>query len=197
MCKEINKLEVIKEVRGNDLCFARGNETVILPTKESHNAGYDIYANFEEDYMIIDCHETKKIPTNLYSACSEDYYIQLVERGSTGTKGIGQRCGVVDSSYRGAWFVPITNHNDYKPLFIIKEDKLNELKEGLIEENKTMLQNTETSIEDHVTFYSYEKALCQAVIIPVPKMEVMEISLDNLKHLTTERGETCLGSSGK
>ena len=117
------------------------------------------------------------IPTGLYSAFCEDYYIQLVERGSTGSKGIAQRCGVIDSSYRGEWFVPITNTTD-KELIISKEIK-------------------ETTVTKDYIAYPYNKAICQAVLLPVPKVEIKEISIDEFLKLESDRGTGCLGSSGK
>lgn len=167
----------------NKLFFARKNETVILPTKKDENAGYDIYANFEENYIAIPAHKTVLIPTGLYSACSKDYYIQLLERGSTGTKGIAQRCGVIDSGYRGEWFVPITNTTDC--LLVISKVKIEALeKELMVPKNLIIL-------------YPYEKAICQAAVLPVPKMEVEEISVDEIMNIKSERGTGSLGSSGK
>ena len=87
--------------------FTKLSEDTIVPSKSKSNAGYDIYANFSEPYMLIHPHETLMIPTKLASVFSEKYYMQLFERGSTGTKGIGQRCGVIDASFRGEWFLPI------------------------------------------------------------------------------------------
>lgn len=191
---------MINQVKGNELYFAKLREDVKMPTKDSENAGYDIYANFKEDYMLIQPHETKMIPTGLLSACSEDYVILLQERGSTGTKGIAQRCGVIDSGYRGEWFVPITNTTN-KPLYIVKKEKLYDLKETLKSENEgsygIIMQNTETVLEDHVTIYPYEKAITQAIIVPVPKMEVQETSVDELRAIPSKRGEGKTGSSGK
>lgn len=74
--------------------FARKNETVILPSKRDEDMGYDIYANFEEPYLIIKPRNVVLIPTGLYSACDEDYGFILKERGSTGTKGMAVRCGI-------------------------------------------------------------------------------------------------------
>lgn len=167
----------------NELFFARKNETVILPTKNDENAGYDIYANFEEDYMVIPPHTTKMIPTGLYSACSKDYYIQLLERGSTGTKGIAQRCGVIDSGYRGEWFVPLTNTTSN--LIVISKVDVDEIVENLC------------AARNSVIIYPYSKAICQAAILPVPKMEVKEISVDEIMNIKSERGTGSLGSSGK
>lgn len=192
-----NKYYQFKNNKNNDLYFAKVRESAKIPTKDDENMGYDIYANFEEDYMLINPHETKMIPTGICSACSEDYAIVLKERGSTGTKGIGQRCGVIDSGYRNEWFVPITNTND-KPLIISKkytgkkenkEDDKTEKIEALIEVYGQIAPNS--------IVYPYIKAICQAVVLPVPKMNVKEISLEELKAIPSKRGEGCLGSSGK
>lgn len=163
----------------NKLYFSKVKKGAIIPTKESENAGYDIYACFEQDYITIESHKTVMIPTGIASACSEDYYVQLQERGSTGTKGMAQRCGVIDSGYRNEWFVPITNTNN-KPITIVK---------------------LHSSISDDILYehiiYPYEKAICQAVIIPVPRMEVKEISYEELKSIKSKRGMGALGSSNK
>ena len=45
--------------------------------------------------------------------------------------------------------------------------------------------------------YPYTKAICQALLLPVPKVEIEEISLEELKAIPSERGEGKLGSSGK
>lgn len=158
--------------------FARLNDTVILPSKSTENAGYDIYANFELDYITIEPGKVCMVPTGLISCCSEDYYFQLQERGSTGTKNISQRCGVIDSGYRGEWFIPITNLNKV-PLVIGKR---------YCDKNKLNFA--------HI-FYPYEKAICQAVLLPVPKVEVFELSVENIMKIASIRGEGKLGSSSK
>lgn len=162
--------------------FSKVKPNAIIPFKSEENAGYDIYANFDSDCIIINPHKTKMIPTGIASACSNDYYFQLFERGSTGTKGIGQRCGVIDSSYRGEWFVPLTNHNNY-PIAIIKENA-----------DKDMIIR---SWGNRTIFYPYEKAICQAVLLPVPKVDIKEIDYETLKEFKSERGLGALGSSGK
>lgn len=93
---EYNKLksEENKKMENQEtIFFARTNETVVIPSKNEENAGYDIYANFSDDFVAIPPHNTFMIPTGLISACDAKYYFQLFERGSTGTKGIAQRCG--------------------------------------------------------------------------------------------------------
>ena len=73
--------------------FSKLYEDVKIPSKREEDAGYDIYPYFKEDYIMINPHETKLINTGLISAFDKDYVAILKERGSTGTKGIGQRSG--------------------------------------------------------------------------------------------------------
>lgn len=157
--------------------FARTTETAKIPTKKLENAGYDIYADFEDEYVIIKPHQTVMIPTNIASVIPNTHYFQLFERGSTGTKGIAQRCGVIDSGFRNTWFVPITNTNDVD-MIIYKE-----------------------SYTDIIFFegvrYPYSKAICQAVLLPVPQVEIEEITMDELLSNKSERGIGMLGSSNK
>lgn len=169
-------------IREDVIYFAKDNESVIIPSKREEDAGYDIYANFEGDFIEILPHTTKMIPTGLRSAFDKKWFIQLNERGSTGTKGMAQRCGVIDSGYRGEWMIPITNTNDY-PIFIVKE----EYKEELI----NSLDNVKA------LFYPYEKAICQAILLEVPKVKVETLTVEDLMKITSERGEGKIGSSGK
>lgn len=173
-----------KTVKGNDLFFAKVKENAIIPTKDSANMGYDVYACFDEPYMVIKPHQTRLIPTGIASAVSEDYAIVLKERSSTGSKGIAQRCGVIDSNYRGEWFVPITNTTN-NIIIISKLDEEETIKEYCDEVRGDML------------IYPYSKAITQAVILPVPKMNVNELSYEQLCEYETDRGTGALGSTGK
>ena len=167
----------MKKVDDNKVFWARDNETVKIPTKREEDAGWDIYANFEEDMWVIQPHTTVMIPTNLRSAFSPKWVAILEERGSTGTKGIAQRCGVIDSGFRNAWMIPITNTTN-KPIVILKKGV--EI-EGL----------------DEVVIYPYEKAIAQAIFVEVPKLQSEEISVEELLNIKSERGEGMLGSSKK
>lgn len=162
--------------------FAKVRPTAIIPTKRIEDAGYDIYANFNEDYIIINPHETKMIPTGIASACDTDYCFILKERGSTGTKGLAQRCGVIDSGYRSEWFVPITNTTDF-PIIISKGMSLGEIFGEVI--------------PNGVIVYPYTKAIAQALLIPVPTVDIEEYTYDELKTIPSERGVGALGSSEK
>lgn len=170
--------------------FTKLKEDAKIPSKTEGNAGYDVYALFPEAYRIIKPHETVMIPTGIASIIEQDFYFQLFERGSTGTKGIGQRCGVIDSSYRGEWFIPITNHND-SPLVISKVKLEDFLLDCACDDNYSI------DCDSQVVFYPYEKALTQAVLLPVPKTLIKEISNEEFAKYGTDRGAGMLGSSGK
>lgn len=158
--------------------FAKTKPDAKIPTKRVEDAGFDIYACFDEDYIKIKSHETKLIPTGIASACDVDYAFILKERGSTGTKGIAQRCGVIDSGYRNEWFVPLTNTTN-KDILICKNFAV-----------KGMNQ-------EECTVYPYEKAICQAIVLPVPEVNIEEYTYEELKAIPSERGLGALGSSGK
>ena len=118
-----------------EIIFAKVKENAIIPSKEEENAGFDIYAYWdgvEKKDKIIKPHTTKLIPTGIACALPIDYYFQVEERGSTGSKGIKKSAGVVDSGYRGEIFVAISNVNDKYLIFGDKDtylqEALNELK---------------------------------------------------------------------
>lgn len=159
--------------------FAKVKPEAIIPSKRVEDGAFDIYACFEEDYMKVEPHETVLVPTGIASAFSSDYVAILKERGSTGSKGMGERAGVVDADYRGEWFACISNHNNV-PIVIAKEN----IELPLLYKNAIV--------------YPYKKAICQALLIPVPKFTEYEITYDDLKNnFVTERGDGCLGSSRK
>lgn len=162
--------------------FAKVRPTAIIPTKRDEDAGYDIYANFDKDYMVILSHETAMIPTGIACACDIDYCFIIKERGSTGTKGMAQRCGVIDSGYRDEIFVPITNTTD-KDIYITKKD--------------VRLPMPSDEWIEKPTTYPYEKAIAQLLLIPVPTVDVEEYTYEELKAIPSQRGCGALGSSNK
>ena len=176
--------------------FAKVRPDAIIPSKRDEDMGYDIYPCFDEDYILIKPHETKLIPTGIASACDPGYGFLLFERGSTGSKGIARRCGVIDSGYRNEWFVGLTNTTNSN-LFI---SKLN--KEEL---TKVLCVDHDNPIDWHIAenevlnsiIYPYSKAIVQAIVAPVLKTNTQELTYDNLKAIPSERGLGALGSSGK
>ena len=160
------------------ILFAKIQEDARIPTKRNEDAVYDIYACFAEPYLRFEPFETKIVPSGIISAFPPEYVAILKERGSTGTRGIGQRAGVIDSGYRGDWLISMTNHND-RPLVIAKADyvALHDLSECVV--------------------YPYEKAICQALFLPLAVLGAEEVEAESILAIPSARGVGRLGSSGK
>ncbi|MCI7802758.1 MAG: dUTP pyrophosphatase [Floccifex porci] len=163
------------------LYWAKVKENAIIPTKREEDAGYDLYPCFEEEYLEILPLHTKLVPLGVASAFDSDYVMLLKERGSTGTKGMAQRAGVIDSGYRGEYMAPVTNVND-KPLCIVK---------------KEVLETWDEDQKEKYILYPYEKAVCQGVLLKMPQLESETLSYDELKKIASLRNDGRLGSSGK
>lgn len=163
------------------LYWAKVKENAIIPTKREEDAGYDLYPCFEEEYLEILPLHTKLVPLGVASAFDSDYVMLLKERGSTGTKGMAQRAGVIDSGYRGEYMAPVTNVND-KPLCIVK---------------KEVLETWDEDQKEKYILYPYEKAVCQGVLLQMPQLESETLSYDELKKIASLRNDGRLGSSGK
>lgn len=160
--------------------FAKRNEKAILPNKKDEDAGYDFYACFDEDYIEILPFETKLVPTGISWACSPEFYLQIEERSSTGSKGIKRSAGVIDSGYRGEIKIALTNINN-KSLFISNIDE-------------TQLRNKYNIFND-IIFYSTQKAIAQGIIHRVEKMNISEISLEELSNISSSRKDKGFGST--
>ena len=163
------------------LYWAKVKENAIIPTKREEDAGYDLYPCFEEEYLEILPLHTKLVPLGVASAFDSDYVMLLKERGSTGTKGMAQRAGVIDSGYRGEYMAPVTHVND-KPLCIVK---------------KEVLDTWDEDQKEKYILYPYEKAVCQGVLLKMPQLESETLSYDELKKIASLRNDGRLGSSGK
>ena len=164
----------------DELYFAKVKPNAIIPSKRDEDAAYDIYACFDDDYLVIPPHQTILIPTGIATVFSSKWVALLRERGSNGSKGLAQRAGVIDSGYRGEWFVPLTNTNRV-PIVIVKKG----VELPLIYENS------------HAILYPYEKGIAQLLMVEVPKLRTKEITYEELLQFNSERGTGALGSSGK
>lgn len=167
-----------------NIYFAKLKENAIVFNKERENAGYDIFACFEEDFICLEENETKLIPTGIAWASSENYYLQIEERSSTGTKGIKRSAGVIDSGYRGEIKIAILNSTRKKLVFsnLSEDDFFEKYKE--FDKDKTL-------------FYSTKKAIAQGVVHRVEKMNEKEISYEELLKIKSNRGDKGWGSSNK
>lgn len=169
------------------LYWAKVKENAIIPTKRDEDAGYDIYANFDENYRFIKAGETVMIPTGIASCIPVGYYMQIEERGSSGSKGMKYSAGVFDAGFRGEWNLMVTNTTD-KVIAIIKHD--------FLEEHKVLFDDLVK--RDLMIVYPYEKAIFQAILHSTNNQVIpQEISYEELKNIPSERGTGRLGSSNK
>lgn len=187
-----------------ELMFAKVKPEAIIPTKRDEDAGFDMYACIEEDAIFIHPHETMLIPTGIASCFSSDYMFWLAERGSIGTKGIAQRCGIIDSGYRNEIQAPITNLNT-KPLLIVKDDvkdivrirnKNGNIKELHIQESMNDYYEWQ-DIKNNSLVYPMSKAITQGILLRIPKVKTKEIPYDELKAIPSSRGMKAWGSTQK
>lgn len=160
--------------------FAKVKPNAIIPSKRIEDAGYDVYACFEEENFIISPFRSELVPTGIASAFDSDYGLVFRERGSTGIKNIKINAGVIDSGFRNEIFVCIYNANP-KPLMITKETNSDKLK----------------NLENDFIVYPYTKAIAQGILLPVPTTDVEEYTYEELQKIPSERGKGMLGSSNK
>lgn len=169
----------------NILYFSKIRPTAIIPTKKDEDAGYDIYADITEP-IVIHSGETKLIPTGIASAMSSNYYLQVEERSSIGAKGIKKSAGVIDSGYRGEIKIALTNTNKNAVVLANSERDF----------YKAVFECTGETNIGWMALYT-NKAIAQLIVHRVYKMDVKEISYEELKKIPSTRGDGGFGSSGK
>ena len=175
----------MKKVYGNKIYFAKLNERAVIPSKKDEDAGYDIYACFDEDFIKLEKFETKLIPTGIAWACNKKYYMEFKERSSTGVKGIKVNAGVIDSGYRGEFKVAILNATN-KVLVFTK-----------LSNEELIKKYPEFKDEKKVLIYNTNKAIVQGIVHRVHKFKVQELSYEELSKISSLRQTGGFGSSKK
>lgn len=174
--KELRKKNVKKNTDEQPIIyFAKVRDNAIIPSKDEENGGYDIYANFDEEEISIAPNEVKMIPTGIASSVEKNWVLIAKERGSTGAIAMSLKAGVVDSGYRGEIFIMINNTSN----------------------KKIVISKVDVPYADDAVVYPYAKAIAQLLLIPVPDAKVIELPYEELKKITSKRGDGALGSSGK
>ncbi len=163
------------EVEKTVIYFSKVNPNGKIPSKRKEDAGYDLYACFEEEQIIIQPNEICLVPTGIATAFNSNYVLIVKERSSSGSKGLAVRMGVIDSGYRGEIMVGLNNTNN-RPIIITKKSDYND--------SGTIL-------------YPYNKAIAQAILLVVPNVLINEIPYDELLKYVSERKDSFLGASGK
>lgn len=97
-------------------------DNAIIPTRGSANAaGYDLYACLDEDEVSIAPNTNKLIGTGISLQIPEGYFSAIFARSGIASKQNlrpANCTGVIDSDYRGEYFIPL--HNDSNEIRIVK-----------------------------------------------------------------------------
>ncbi len=96
------------------LTFKKLKENAIIPTRATNaSAGLDICACLDEP-VTLEAGDIKMIPVGLTAEPDcEDVALLIYPRSGLSTKfgvSLANCVGVVDSDYRGEWFIPLINH---------------------------------------------------------------------------------------
>jgi dUTP pyrophosphatase len=164
--------------------FAKVRPGAIIPVKgDDGNMCFDFFACFDEDFVEIKPGEVKLVPTGIATAFDDDFGLVFRERGSTGKINLKINSGVIDSNFRGEIFAALYNGNIDKSIFISKFGETGE----------------QSPLAEHpdAILYPYNKAVCQGMFLPVPKVDFEVISFEELSAIDSARGNGCLGSSGR
>lgn len=177
----------------SNLYIARKNEDVKLPTKREEDGCYDLYAYFNyitNDYIDIEPGEIVPIPTGIRTALTPHHRISIRERSSNIKWGGLVVAGQIDSGYRGEIFVAIYNSNRDKTIRITKE--VNKITDATI-----LSPNDDYENEKEYILVPYNKAIAQFAVENVPLIKPVEISVEELTKIPSDRGTGALGSSNK
>lgn len=173
-----------------NLKYSRENDLVVGLSKRDEDAGYDLYIDpvwfdsiSNDGKLWMKPGDMCMFSTGIRTSFSSDYVAILHERGSTGSKCMSVRCGVVDSGYRGIWNVMLNNTGE-RDILIYDPDKVN---------------LSDIAEEYPVPFISYPitKAIAQVVFQKVYKTNLEEVNVEDILADKSERMDGKLGSSGK
>lgn len=96
------------------ITFKKIDEKAVIPSRATAgSAGLDIYACLDKP-VTIESGEIKMIPTGLTAEPdAKDVALLIYARSGLATKygvTLANCVGVVDSDYRGVWFIPLINN---------------------------------------------------------------------------------------
>jgi dUTP pyrophosphatase len=161
----------------NKVFFSKTKPGGVIPSKRDEDAGFDIYACFEENEITIAPGEIAIVPTGIATSFSSHMVLFVKERSSTGSIGLSLRMGVVDSGYRGELLIGLNNTTK---------------KKIVISKNVEKVEKEETVIR-----YPFKKAIAQGVFLYLPQVVSEEVPYDELLAMKSERMLDTMGQSGK
>jgi len=185
----------------------------IIPTKNTNDAGYDLYAVWDSPIVIHKASQIIMFPTGIKMRFPHTHVALVKERGSTGIRNMQVRAGVIEGNFTGEYNVLLNNGNDFLDIIYAEDnwtwqDMLFALrKDGfsltVTIDNFEILKDSlgrETLCYSGLPFaylYPQSKAIAQIVITNKEDWEFEEVGEDDFHSIDSDRGEGMLGSSGK
>jgi len=160
-----------------NIYFATMNPRAKIPAKREEDGCYDLYAYIDQ-VVEIPPHGTALVNTGLCSAFSPNYRIRICSRGTNTKMKSLINAGVIDSGYRGEWFVALVNTTD-KFIYLVPDL----VTDGNICENETAI------------YFPTNKAIAQFAIEEVPRVKIVGVTKEEIEKFDSERGSGKLGST--
>lgn len=99
-----------------DIKIKKLRENAMIPTRSSKEAaGYDLYACLDCDGLEIFPHTNVKIGTGFALEIPDGYFAGIFARSGIATNQSlrpANCVGIIDSDYRGEYFIPLFNDSD-------------------------------------------------------------------------------------
>lgn len=166
-----------REFRKDVIIVEFTNGPVRTFQKREEDGAYDLFAALDETQsIIIPAFTSQLIPLGIKTAFSSDYVALFRERGSTGTRNLKVNAGVIDSGYRGEWFVSIYNANPFDYMI----------------SNEPEWRQMEYAKDGHV-IYPADKAIVQVVFTKTHHFN--HVYVGTVDQIPSERGAGKLGST--
>lgn len=188
------------QITGNELFFAKTMESAIIPTKRDEDAGYDVYAGDRSKTIVIAPNSLGTIDSGIATAYSDKYSTISFDKSGYGSKNLKICGGVYDSGYRGPYYINLANMNSDK-YFILStqnEDEIENSQYFNLEKREFTNEYNENCIEkEKCIIKDINKAITQILVLPIPKMQVQELTYEELLKIESKRGTGWCGSSRK
>ncbi len=165
--------------------FAKIYTDARIPTKRNDGVSFDVYLHFNNDYFVLEPHETFPFATGIISSCDPAFCFVLKESFFVGQHGVSLSSCAIDSGNRNDWHLVLTNTSNDR--FVISKLSEKDTYEAIYPGKVTEHTLSDGSglcrvIEGAPTtfVYPYSNAIAQALVIPVQNVESEELSCEDI-----------------
>lgn len=161
--------------------FAKIYPKARIPTRRNDNIGFDVYIYFDEDYRVLEPHETFVFNAGVVSSQAPTYGFILKECSLLAQYGVSLNCTAInDFDNRSGWRITLTNTSKNK--FVISKLSDAETYEALYPGQVTECATGEICVNtsDMTMIYPYSNPVAQALVVPTQNVEVEELSIEDI-----------------